>query len=267
MIILNNATMGYTEVDNTSASSLLYIESTATILALLANSSTDQQPSPTGDPPFIPFGLPGHLFTIMQGMAICSLIASITVSAALLIFLYFFSHHVDTHRPKGGAAKSTRGVMVANGGAGAKMSTMNQNGGAAREDVPIKSNDHAPGRNTTTLPFWKWNIGERFVVYLGIVDLCDGLFNIGSHVFILITHTFPPAPYCKALGFLLNTSDVAQWVVLFLSSLCASSLVVLNKKLKLGRKDWRLQIAVFGFPLALSCIAAGIGAVGAAGST
>ena len=259
--------MGYTEVDNTSASSMLYFDSASTTVALLANRSTDQQPSPTGDPPFIPFGLPGHLFTIMQSMAICSLIASITVSAALLIFLYFFSHHVDIQRAKGGAAKSARGVMAVKGGSEAAFPTMNQNGSAAREGVPIKSNDHAPDGKTTTLPFWKWNIGERFVFYLGIVDLCDGLSNIGSHVFILITHTFPPAPYCKALGFLLNASDIAQWVALFLSALCASSLVVLNKKLKLGRKDWRLLVAVFGCPLALSCIAAGIGVVGAAGST
>ena len=119
---------------------------------------------------------------------------------------------------------------------------------------------------TKKIALQKWNIGERFVVYLAIDDLMYGLVHLLDHGWMLAVQDNPPEIACELVGFVFQIFMVGQWLVIFFSAICACSLVVCNKKLRLGRWDWRLLVITFGCPALLSAIKVPLGILGPSGS-
>lgn len=201
--------------------------------------------------------LPGPLFTVNHSLACCSDSATIFVSCSLLVYLFRFSRHVQSNHSAAVRSASTD-LNV----------TLGEKSG--QDEVSTRRSSEIGRINATasmtTLLFRKWNIGEWFVAYLAIVDFIHAVANIITYASIVALFDFPPERICKILGFLLNTFYVGQWAVFFLA-LCAFSLVVLNKQLRLGRADWRLLVAVFGCSPTLGVIAAGLDVLGLSGSS
>lgn len=104
--------------------------------------------------------------------------------------------------------------------------------------------------------FVDWTKSERFVVYMAI---CDGAFNLAhsmDHLHITITkrHVFP-ASLCQFYGVMLLEFIMAQTFMVNIVAVNAFTLMIFNKQLKFGKRDWRLLLWIFGFPFLLSMIA------------
>jgi len=55
--------------------------------------------------------------------------------------------------------------------------------------------------------FWKWNIGERMVVYLAMSDASMCISHMLDHAWIYHTHQFPPDAVCTVFSFILQVLD------------------------------------------------------------
>lgn len=60
------------------------------------------------------------------------------------------------------------------------------------------------------MSFWKWNIAERFVVYLAVDDLMYGLVRLLDHRWMLVAQANPPEVFCKFVCFLFQLFMVGQ---------------------------------------------------------
>lgn len=88
--------------------------------------------------------------------------------------------------------------------------------------------------------FFKRSIGERLVVYLAISDLLFSVSHEMDHSYMLATTDHPPEAACRTFAFFVQGLMLAQAMIVSVTSLSTMMLVVFQKKLHLGRCDWRL---------------------------
>ena len=182
------------------------------------------------------FGYPGDLFTVIHVTACVSLFASAVVSVALIVVLCYNSRNRHLER---------------------QTTESNSNDAATSKVVTSRSNPAG---------FWKWNPGERMVIYLAIADLGMGISHILDHGYILVAEANPPDVICSVFGFFLLGSVFSQLFMVLFTAASACSLVVFSKKLNPGRWDWRLILTVFGIPTLNSVVAECLGLVGQSGA-
>jgi len=118
----------------------------------------------------------------------------------------------------------------------------------------------------TRLPFWRWNVGERFVVYLAVCDLLQGISHFLDHAYMLYAKDNPPDRICTVFAFFLHNFILTQWFIILSTAVSACSLIVFGRKMPLGRRDWRLLVFAFGIPTIISVIAVSRGLLGASGA-
>ena len=180
------------------------------------------------------FGYPGPVFWIIHGSALACLMISLMVRIALICFLCV-SRRLRDREPE-----STQTTDV------------NTSSDVKTEPITIQRKKS----------FKKWNIGERLVVYLAIADMSLAISHIMDHAYVMYARINPPDPVCSAFGFVLMNFTFVQWIVVLYTALSACSLIVFNKKLHLGRMDWRLISVAFGFPMIIGAVAVSLGLLG-----
>ncbi|CAH1790671.1 unnamed protein product [Owenia fusiformis] len=102
--------------------------------------------------------------------------------------------------------------------------------------------------------FWQWKLPERLVIYLALCDLLWSISHSIDHYIMITLYDHVPDLPCTILGFLLNELIFMQAIVVIFTAISAFVLIVKNKKLQLGKYDWRLLTSSIGIP-------AGIGSV------
>ncbi|XP_062580351.1 uncharacterized protein LOC134242278 [Saccostrea cucullata] len=115
--------------------------------------------------------------------------------------------------------------------------------------------------------FFDWTKSERFIVYMAI---CDGAFNVShslDHLQILATrnHVYP-VTLCQFYGVMLLEFITAQNLMVNIVAVNAFTLMIFNKQLNFGKRDWRLLLWIFGAPFVFSMIALATKQIGPTGS-
>jgi hypothetical protein len=113
---------------------------------------------------------------------------------------------------------------------------------------------------------WKKPIGERLVVYLAVYDLCFSLAHELDHCYMTAVLDNPPDAACVPFAFLVQTMVMAQSLLVLFTSVNAMSMVVLEKKLNLGRRDWRLFALTLGAPVTVGVIGVAVPFLGPSGA-
>ena len=181
-------------------------------------------------------GYPGPIFWIIHGSALVCLITSMLVSITLICYLCI-SRKIKDREPDSSQITDLTTPPAAN----------------------VRAVINAQRRKTS---FRKWNIGERLVVYLAIADMSLAISHIMDHAYVMYARINPPDPVCSAFGFVLMDFTFVQWIVVLYTALSACSLIVFNKKLHLGRMDWRLILVAFGFPMIIGAVAVSLRLLG-----
>ena len=104
------------------------------------------------------------------------------------------------------------------------------------------------------IPFWKWSIGERVVVYLAICDFGFSAIDISNHAYLYFMVRHPPDAICTAIGFLIHEFIISQAVVVLFMAMSACVQVVFGRRIKLGRWDYRLIALAFGVPFVIGAV-------------
>jgi len=190
-------------------------------------------------------GYPGPLFTAIHVGALTSLSLSTAAATILFIYLCGFNSSVKFH------GRGSTGVYDRRGAS--KLS---------HDFVSSRT-----GRWTKTRQsFWKWSVGERLVVYLGVCDLCQGVSHLLDHAYIFHAKENPPDLVCALFAFFVHDSVICQWFIVVTTAVGACSLIVFGRKMSLGRRDWRLFTFAFGIPIVVSIAAESCGLLGASGA-
>src|SRR6218665_2216517 len=186
-------------------------------------------------------GYPGPVFTAIHGSALSALSLSTVTVSILLIYLCGIS----------GSVKDQVKATVH---------------GAHGKGTVALAKRAAPPKKKARLPFRKWNVGERFVVYLSTCDLLQGTSHFLDHAYMLYTKDNPPDTICRVFAFFLHNFILTQWFMIVTTAVSAASLIVLGRKMSLGRRDWRMFAFAFGIPLIISIVASSRGLLGAGGA-
>ena len=99
--------------------------------------------------------------------------------------------------------------------------------------------------------FWKQTIGDRLMVYLVVIDVAGAVNHAIDHAYILFIKDHPPDMVCRVFGMLVYEFASAQVIVITFTSISACVAIVLDRKLRTGRYDWRLLLISFGIPLVI----------------
>ena len=184
-------------------------------------------------------GYPGPVFWLIHGSALLSLITSCVVGIALICFLFISRRQND---------RGTKNPPT-------NMST-------TVTSATITKSKATPQSKKPDNSFFKWNIGERLVIYLAVADITYEISHTMDHAYVILTQNNPPDLACAVFGFMLTEFGFAQWVIVLYSALSACSLIVFNKKLHLGRWDWILIVAALGIPGSFGFVAGPLGLLG-----
>jgi len=209
--------------------------------------STEQVATPFHDYGIIPvIGYPGPLFTAIHVGALTSLSLSIAAATILFVYLCGFNGSVKFY------GRGATGVCD-------------------KKAAPELSHDSvssraAAARTKARQSFWKWNVGERLVVYMGVCDLCQGVTHLLDHAYIFHAKENPPDHLCALFALFLHTFVFCQWFMVATTAVGACSLIVFGRKMSLGRFDWRLFVFAFGIPTSISATAFSFGLLGASGA-
>ena len=208
------------------------------------NASTAYKHKELFDVPFRPFdryidqipllGFPGPVFWVIHVSAVVCLTASSLVSIALICFLCV-SRQLKDREPDS--------TQITDGNTSSNVKT---------KAVAVQWKKS----------FKKWNIGERLVIYLALTDMAFEVSHIMDHAYVMYARINPTDLACSAFGFMLTEFVFAQWIIIFYTALSACCLIVFNKKLHLGRLDWRLITIAFGSPMIIGAVAASLGLLG-----
>ncbi|ELT88208.1 hypothetical protein CAPTEDRAFT_186432 [Capitella teleta] len=109
-------------------------------------------------------------------------------------------------------------------------------------------------------------IGERLVVYLAIYDLCFCVTHSLDHGYMLAVVDNPPDQLCLLFGFLLQTAIMAQAFLVLFTAVNAMVMVVMERKLYLGNRDWRLFAITIGLPVCIGIAGVSVPFLGPTGS-
>ena len=186
-------------------------------------------------------GYPGPLFYAIHIVSLVCLFTSAIVCFLLIVFLCLFRKS-DDH----GTSKCM------------KMENNNP------MEMP---NRFSPFRakNKPGIPFWKWCTGERLVIYLALADLSYSITHTADKFYYVLAEANPPDLFCSAFGFLFQEFMFVQWIIVLFTAINACSLVVFNRKLNLGKWDWKLLAAAFGLPAVNGMVALSLGLLGQSG--
>ncbi|ELT88207.1 hypothetical protein CAPTEDRAFT_186431 [Capitella teleta] len=119
---------------------------------------------------------------------------------------------------------------------------------------------------TTKTPLRNRPIGERLVVYLAFYDLGYSLSHELDHCYMLAVLDNPPDSVCTSFAFFLQTFIMAQALLVLFTSVNAMYMVVLEKKLNLGERDWKLFAITLGAPVTVGFIGVAVPFLGPTGS-
>ena len=107
--------------------------------------------------------------------------------------------------------------------------------------------------------------GERLVAYLALADLLYSLSHTVDHATMLAMEDHPPDVPCTIMAFFLLTFVSAQLFMITFIATNAFFMVVMEKKIELGRRDWKLLTLCFGGPTVCYAIMAPVGVLGPGG--
>jgi len=65
---------------------------------------------------------------------------------------------------------------------------------------------------------------------------------------------YPPDLACRAFAFIMNEFALAQCSIVGFTAMNAFQLVVLGKKMSLGKYDWKLIVFAFGTPIVVNTV-------------
>lgn len=238
---------------------------------------------PVGLPPVPVIGLPGYLFDTIHITALSSISTAMFVSSILLVYLCKFSRSVNAPP----AASTETGTCIS--AASQTGDCRSDDDGRYLRNQPKLQKDPRPYRArdidcsieelrrvvfekrtaaalSGRLSFWKWNVGERMVVYLAICDLFMCISHTMDHAYMLAARNNPPDVICTVFAFFLHQFIVSQWLMVFFYAVSACSLIVFRKKLRFGRWDWRLLLSAFGIPLLLGVVTSYMRILGPSGA-
>ena len=197
------------------------------------------------------YGYPGLLFYLIHIPSLICLNPSSLVGITLILYLFLFGNH---GRVTPGEQTGTQNTQETEIRAVASM---------ASKSPPMRS---AGVFFKKRIPFWKWNFGERLVVYLATADLGFSCFHTMDKTYYVSMEANPPDVFCSTIGFFFQEFMFAQWIIVVFTAINACSLVVFNKKLHPGRWDWRLILTAFGTPAVIGGIALPLGLLGQSGA-
>ena len=200
------------------------------------NASTAYNHEELINDPFRPFdryidqipllGYPGPVFWIIHVSAVVCLTTSTLVSITLICFLCVSCQLKD---------REPDSTQITDG----------------KTPSDVKTKAVQQGKS-----FKKWNIGERLVIYLALTDMSFEVSHIMDHAYVMYARINPTDLACASFGFMLTEFVFAQWIIVLYTALSVCCLIVFNKKLHLGRLDWRLITVAFGSPMIIGAVAA-----------
>lgn len=95
-------------------------------------------------------------------------------------------------------------------------------------------------------------IGERLVFYLTISDTGYCLSHIIDHTWMLVISYHPPDIPCAIFAFILNLFIFSQSLIVVFTAFNAFMMVVKERKVELGKYDWKLLLYAYGIPFSIS---------------
>ena len=104
-------------------------------------------------------------------------------------------------------------------------------------------------RRSAGRSFFRWTIGERLVIYLAIFDLGQNVCHSADHAYYFITRQHPPKALCQFFSFIMMQNVLGQGLIVLFTATSALGLVIFQKKLNLGKYDWKLAVYAVGLPL------------------
>ena len=104
-------------------------------------------------------------------------------------------------------------------------------------------------RRSAGRSFFRWTIGERLVIYLAIFDLGQNICHSADHAYYFITRQHPPKALCQFFSFIMMQNVLGQGLIVLFTATSALGLVIFQKKLNLGKYDWKLAVYAVGLPL------------------
>ena len=112
--------------------------------------------------------------------------------------------------------------------------------------------------------FWGRTIGERLTVYLAFCDILYSITHLIDHIYMAISKAHAPDQLCTTFGFFAAMFIITQSLIISFTAVSAFILVVLGRRVSLGRYDWRLSLATV-VPVIILSPLAGLGWLGPSG--
>ena len=104
--------------------------------------------------------------------------------------------------------------------------------------------------------FFQWREINRFVVYMAICDLSFNIMHSMDHLHVFITREHAkPKELCQLYAFMLIEFIGGQVLMVNLVAVNMFLLIYFNKKIGLGRCDWKLLSWMFGYPFVVNIVA------------
>ncbi|KAJ3107564.1 hypothetical protein HDU97_003869 [Phlyctochytrium planicorne] len=106
-------------------------------------------------------------------------------------------------------------------------------------------------------------IGERFPLYVAIIDFMWSVSHSIDHAMMLVNKGESPPPLvCKSLGAVLALFLMAQVMLLNIIAVSMFLTVYRGWALSYGKFDWILMVLTFGVPIAYTCVGLAVDAFG-----
>ncbi len=104
------------------------------------------------------------------------------------------------------------------------------------------------------------------MVYLSVCDLLFSISHTADHAYMTAVVGHPPDFACAIMGSFLVEFITAQ--ILFVTFIATNAfvMVVKEKRIPMGKYDWRLLAGCFGIPFLLILVSAGLNILGQSGS-
>ena len=103
--------------------------------------------------------------------------------------------------------------------------------------------------------FFSWSICDRFIIYEA---LCDGPFILpryADHIQVFVTQEYSrPMELCQLYGFLTTVVSSSQHYIVDVIAINIFAMMYFHKKLKFGKFDWILHLAIYGIPTACGIV-------------
>ena len=112
---------------------------------------------------------------------------------------------------------------------------------------------------------FRWPIGERLVVYLALSNLLYSIVHMLDHSYMLAIEYHPPRLTCMTFGFFLSTCALLQAMVVLFTAFNAFFMVVLSKKIPLGKYDIGFFLYAVGIPILVGILGLAIPFLGPQG--